>query len=111
YGALVVQRRGISTLFLMTVDPAMLSLRQLITEVAQELFAPGNPGLILYPLRDEPIHHPKDAASLRRGSDNDLSGDGRGTEDATHFRHLFDDVQDIERIKAFGKKNEEAVPG
>jgi hypothetical protein len=51
----------------------MLSLRQLITEVAQELLTPGDARLIFHALRFGPIHHAKNGAALGRFGDNNLA--------------------------------------
>src|SRR5262249_11830557 len=94
----------------MAVGPKMLSLRQLITEIAQELLAPDDARLIFHALRFAPVHHAEDATTLRRFGDNDLSGIGRSTEDTADLWHLFDSVEHIDWVKTFGEKDEKAVP-
>ena len=82
---------------------------KLITDLAQQSFAPGD---ILFPFQSlgrATVDDAKDRPTLFCGSDDHFRRIRCGAIDAANLGHVFQGVQDIDRIKAFAEENEKAV--
>src|SRR5512146_1906807 len=84
---------------------------ELVTDLPQQVPAPGDVGLAFHPLRAEAVHDAQDPTPLFRLGENDLGWIGGGTKDTAHFGHHLHRIEHVYRVVAVPEEQDEGVSG